>query len=193
VEAFALDLQNTLTRSSLESNAQGEYRLECPDRTKVTLTAQAPGCGRNFAWVDFKNPVNLPNWEFELNLTLMAPTDFEGVLTDAEGKPAAGATLHFHPVSTKYLNPAVGDGMLSLNLLNGDLPGTNEAWDARCRKERFMTDGVAVTDGAGKFRAASLRAGTNYLIDVEREGRPTEVLETHVRGQKSPAQLKLAP
>lgn len=186
VEGFALDVAGGLTRLRTESDPAGAWRLECPDRTRVTLTAHAAGHGRIFAGIDFLDPKNDGIAEHALILTMRAPLTVEGVLREADGRPLAGARLRFHPVSTTTL----GDGGTSrpVNLLNA---GFSDAWDERCRRELFLTDGEATTDATGAFRSESLVGSTTYRIDVLREGQPPVVLETTLRAQKDPLLLKL--
>jgi len=181
-------MRRTLTRLSVETDEMGAFRVECPVWTRCTFTAQLTGYARAIYPLTVTDPDHLFGTVNDITMSFRGPLRFDGVLTTADGSPAANARLRFHPLSSKINDPA--QGAVALNLLNGTFPA-DEAWDARCRKALFLTDCEVVTNAQGEFSAHSLLTSTTYAIEVERDGQERAVIELHTRGLKDKVKLQI--
>ncbi len=179
VEAFALTMRRDAHRLSAETDQDGRFRIACPLWSRVTFTAHLPGCGRAFyfnaAVTDADHPFGTVT---DLTLSLAPPFEFSGVVASSDGSPVAGARLRFHPISYPF------EGM-PMNLLGGTNP-PDEAWDAKCRKELYLTDCEVETGAGGEFRAHSLIGGYTYAVEVIRPGLDPVVIDVRPRSQKGP-------
>jgi hypothetical protein len=180
VEVFALDPLRSLTRWSIGTDARGEFQVEVPGDSRVTLTAHVPGEGR-IVYPITASAAGSPLRS--VTLTTRAPISLDGVALRADGSPLAQARLLFHPLSTTYVDP--DEGPLPLNLISGSAP-PDEEWDRRCRHELFLTDCEVMTDADGGFHAQSLTTRTNYRVEAALPGgeRPGADLSTQeIRGR----------
>jgi len=168
VEAFSIGGLRNVHRLETETDEKGAFKVECPEWARVTFTAHLPGHGRGFYSLSTTDPEHPAGTVNDITLALRAATSFDGQLTMPGGSPAAGARLHFHPVSTRLLT--TNDVLTAIHLLTGTYP-PDEAWDRRCREALFLTDWSATADAQGNFRAQSLVAGVHYTVEVERADR----------------------
>jgi hypothetical protein len=182
VEAFIHDAARTLTRRTVETDASGSFRLDCPEYSQLTLTAQLRGHGRAFYPMQVSDAAGTVN---AVALTLRSAIEFEGTLAHADGSPAAAVVLRFHPVSTKSLD-ARGEALV-LALINP----SDRDWVEQCRSAGYLTDCEARTDERGQFRADSLIASTMYSVEVLREGQPRVLIDFFSRVPGSGVRLTL--
>lgn len=190
VEAFTLDGLKNAQRLETETDDKGAFKVGVPQSVRVTFTAHLPGHGRGFYSLQASDSNLYAGAVNDITLQLRAETAFDGQLMLPDGSAAAGARLRFHPVSRRYITS--NEILSGMNVLNGSYPA-DDAWDQRCREELFLTDWTVTTDAQGQFRAQSLVAGVNYLIEVERAGRVRVLLETHVKGRKDRLVLQVPP
>jgi hypothetical protein len=188
VEVFALDLNKTLARFSVETDEKGAFQADCPESSLVTFTAHLPNRRRAFHRTLLAPADNLSGLQTEFTMTLLQPVEFDGVLASPEGAPLAGARLRFHPMSSTYLDDRSAPH--ALNLICGGMP-SDPAWDERCRGALFLTDCEIVTNAAGEFHAHSITGGINYTVEVLLAGEGRALVDFHSRGLKDKVRLQL--
>lgn len=185
VEAFIHDAVRTLTRKTVETDAEGSFKIECPEYSQVTLTAHLQGHGRacfttQLAGGSRSNPGIL-------TLQLRSGLAFDGTLVLADKTPAADARLRFHPIATKAID--YSGSTYELALINALDP----AWLDQCRRDLHLTDCEVQSDAQGRFRAHSLISSTIYAVEVIREGKGRSVIDFFSRVPDSGVKLVLPP